>query len=420
MRTQPINTLFSDGDLDDALRAQNQGIPGLVDEVPEGQFLESTDEQLREHFYSKLWIKPLTLHEDRAEMRKEENQIDVSGDRNRSWSRDIAGPRMIPGTRVIITYPYTGDQSLWKLRPNPYTMNFPIGDITPHRGEQAGTLVITIARAHDVDQDQFRQERDAILSHVRNHIQNQHGQLERFNAELSKQIQAAIDARRERLKRHDGLSEILDIPLERRDGAPNIVPIRVEKKITQPLPPPPESGFNPEPGITDELYENILNILRHEGRSFETTPATFAKFDEEELRDIILAHLNGHYKGGATGETFRKLGKTDINIEDEDRAAFVGECKVWRGQKEIVEGVHQLFRYLTWRDCKASLIIFNKDVQGFTKLLKTVSEALSEHPLLVKDLGQQGDGEWRHIFCSQEDEDRHIVLHTFLFNLYAK
>lgn len=420
MRTRSRNTLFTHGDLDDVLRAQTQRIPELVNQVPKDQFLVSTDEQLVQHFISQLSVEPLTLHEDSAEMDQDETQVDVSGDRNRYWSTDFDGPRTIPGTEVTITIPYTGDPQLWNLKPNPCRLRFPIGHITPHRGEQAGALIITITKPHDASQEQFRQERDKTLFDVRDHIRNQCGQVERFNNELPKHIQAAVDARRQRLQQHEELSAILDIPLKRRDGAPPIKPIKVEKKITQPLPPPPKSGFKPEPGITKELYENILNIIRHEGRTFETTPATFAKLEEEELRDIILAHLNGHYQGGATGETFRKSGKTDIRVEDQDRAAFIGECKVWRGPKELLQGMDQLLGYLTWRDCKASLIIFNKNAKGFTKLLETVPEALSKHLLLVKDLGQQGEGEWRHIFRSQEDENRHVTVHTYLFNLYAK
>jgi hypothetical protein len=73
---------------------------------------------------------------------------------------------------------------------------------------------------------------------------------------------------------------------------------------------------------------NILTIIRHDGRTFEATPKTYAVHDEEELRDIIRAHLNGHYKGDATGETFRRAGKTDLRIEAESRTAFVAECKV--------------------------------------------------------------------------------------------
>ena len=74
---------------------------------------------------------------------------------------------------------------------------------------------------------------------------------------------------------------------------------------------------------------------------------------------MVLAQLNGHFKGAATGEAFRGKGKTDIRIEQDDRAAFVGECKNWNGETGATKAIDQLLGYLTWRDGKAALIVFN-------------------------------------------------------------
>ncbi len=54
------------------------------------------------------------------------------------------------------------------------------------------------------------------------------------------------------------------------------------------------------------------------------TARTYYVNTEEELRDHLLATLNTHYDA-ATGETFRKIGKIDIHIEFDNKAAFVGE-----------------------------------------------------------------------------------------------
>lgn len=78
------------------------------------------------------------------------------------------------------------------------------------------------------------------------------------------------------------------------------------------------------------------------------------------LRDHFLLQLNGHYEGGATGETFNASGKTDILIRAENRNVFIAECKFWRGKKAFDEAIDQLLGYLTWRDSKCALIVFNK------------------------------------------------------------
>jgi hypothetical protein len=180
---------------------------------------------------------------------------------------------------------------------------------------------------------------------------------------------------------------------------------------------PPAPNRPAEPGIRDEDYEHILSVIRHEGRSFEATPATFAIHDEEQLRDIILAHLNGHYQGDATGEAFRRSGKTDIRIESENRAAFVAECKVWRGPKELLGAVDQLFGYLTWRDCKAALVIFNKDATSFSALQAKLPEELKKHSGFLSDARAFDVGEWRFRFRASDDPNRIVAVHVFLFNL---
>jgi hypothetical protein len=191
-----------------------------------------------------------------------------------------------------------------------------------------GQIQIDMAQPADQQSERFKAILDEELKGIRFYVQSQRQKLEGFNAGLHSKVLAAVSARRERIQRHEGLKDILGIPLKRKEGVPAIEPVKIVRKLVRPLPPPPKSGYKPEPGITEEDYLHILSVIRHEGRTFETTPKTFAVHDEEELRDILLAHLNAHYQGDAAGEAFRRSGKTDIRIEDNDRAAFVAECKI--------------------------------------------------------------------------------------------
>lgn len=141
--------------------------------------------------------------------------------------------------------------------------------------------------------------------------------------------------------------------------------------------------------------------------------------DEEGLRDILLAHLNGHFEGGATGETFRRKGKTDICIEDKERSAFVAECKVWGGAGEITKAVGQLLSYLTWRDSKAALVVFNKSVAGFSELPERMRQTILGHPFFLKESPANNAGECRFLMRSEEDPGRRVTMHAYLFNLYC-
>ena len=114
--------------------------------------------------------------------------------------------------------------------------------------------------------------------------------------------------------------------------------------------------------------------------------------------------------------------KTDIHITEEGRAAFIGECKVWSGEKELQRGLQQLLSYLTWRHCKTALIVFNKDRAKFIELLEKAAAALrSADKLFLQNISSDSaQGEWRMLFRSPEDDGHEVTVHLFLFNLYVE
>ena len=412
------NLLFYEGDLHGTLDNHIRQISEKVNAITKDQFFASPEEDLVEHIFGEMRIEPITLYEDSMEMEQTETRIDVSGYRDRNPFGD-RGPIYVQGIRVVVSVPFTGDPVLWKLRPNSYQSVFPRADVREPYGETAGHINLEFQQPTDSPPEKIKQDLDNELRSIRFYVDAQRNQVEQFNNMAPDAIRKAVKARRERLKTHDGVADLLGIPLKRRGGAPSVKPIQIKRALVKPLPPPPKSGYKAEPGITDEDYEHILSVIRHEGRTFESTPKTYSVHDEEELRDIILAHLNGHYQGSATGETFRRSGKTDIRIEDQNRAAFVAECKVWRGAKELLAAVDQLLSYLTWRDCKASILVFNKHNAKFTELLEKVPDTMKSHPNFKRDLGQRGDGEWRFVFTSAEDELRQVIVNVSIFNIYV-
>jgi len=97
-----------------------------------------------------------------------------------------------------------------------------------------------------------------------------------------------------------------------------------------------------------------------------------------------------------------------------------GECKIWRGPSELISAVNQLLGYLTWRDCKTAVIIFNKHNAKFSELLRNIPEILSGHPKMKKFIEEVAPGEWKFKFSSEEDDSREIFIHIFIFNLFVK
>lgn len=407
------NLLFNQAILGDALRAQLAAVTKEVDGISKDQFLANSDDQIIDHVYSKMAITPLEIHRDLMNLTEpQESRV--------KRTDPYIGRRYeahVICTSLSITY--TGESDLWKMQPSTSTFNPPRGDYSPQRGnDQTGTLRFKMEFTQgEYTSDAINNEVERNLKTIEEYLGWIKHDIESHNPQLQNEIRRKVAQRRERLGIIQSVSKALNIPIQTREGAPGLAQLPLKQKIIQPL-----SSHNnrpPEYTISNEDYENILKIIRHEGCSYERTPEPFAKHDEEELRDILMSHLNGHYHGLANGEAFRKKGKTDICIEFENRAAFVAECKLWKGEQKLLEAVTQLLGYLTWKDSKTALIVFDKDVAGFTKIQEKIPEVLKQHPSFVRDGKAQNSGEWQMTFRSSDDPDRFVTIHVFLFNLFV-
>jgi hypothetical protein len=166
--------------------------------------------------------------------------------------------------------------------------------------------------------------------------------------------------------------------------------------------------------LDEASYQEILTIIENMTLVMERSPNSFRTLGEEDLRQHYLVQLNGKYKGAATGETFNYVGKTDILIRIDGRNAFIGECKFWRGEKVLLETVDQVLSYLSWRDTKAAVIVFNRTKQ-LTPVLAKVRAALDAHPKKVGQVKIESDTRFRYKFSLPGDEDREVDLTVMVF-----
>jgi len=148
----------------------------------------------------------------------------------------------------------------------------------------------------------------------------------------------------------------------------------------------------------------------------ERNPCSFASLDEEAIRAHFLLQLNGHYEGRASGEMFNASGRTDILIREDNRNVFIAECKFWRGPKAFEEAVNQLLGYLTWRDSKCALLVFNRTRDSSAVRLKMheVMESRSEHR---KTVFLHPGGDSRYILVKESDPGREIAVTTQLYDI---
>ncbi|WP_417353516.1 hypothetical protein [Flavobacterium alkalisoli] len=169
----------------------------------------------------------------------------------------------------------------------------------------------------------------------------------------------------------------------------------------------------------DKIYEQIVDQIFYFGVNLEKSKRVYQNFDEESFRDYFLPYLNSISENfSATGETFNKIGKTDILIQDNNGInIFIGECKLWKGENELKKALDQLFeRYVNWRDEKVALIIFNTKHKDFTKLISKANYALREHKLFKKYLGERQKSSFKYLFMHNEDNEKIVNLELIILN----
>lgn len=169
--------------------------------------------------------------------------------------------------------------------------------------------------------------------------------------------------------------------------------------------------------LSDEKYKEILLAIKNTAMTWECTPNSYRYMGEEDLRNALLASLNGCFPGKANGETFRKNGKTDICIETEDRTAFVAECKIWTGAGDVPGALAQLDSYLTWRDCKTALIYFVTR-KNFLAIINKMQAVLSGQKGL-QNVQALDRNEFVCKMPSSRTPGHMINIRVLLFNLHS-
>jgi hypothetical protein len=171
------------------------------------------------------------------------------------------------------------------------------------------------------------------------------------------------------------------------------------------------------PALSHSDYEEILRIMKNMALVMERSPRAFADMEEEMLRWHFLVQLNGAYEGQATGETFNFKGKTDVLIRVDDRNVFIAECKFWKGEKAFLETIDQLVvKYLSWRDTKAAVIVFNRNA-NFSGVLAKIQEIVPNHPNYKRQVGRLDESTFRYVFAQPNDPNREITLTVLAFDI---
>lgn len=391
--------LFNTGHLDAGLDEHRAKVSATVRKIDPDRILSVPVEDLVDEVFNEYVVNPIVLDTARrSSPGVQDAPVKVEG-----YDRTIE----VDGSRVELHIPFDGDSELFKMRPNQFTMN-------PPRLEVRGKVLVAAYEGRaPLDPSAARASLDRQVADVEQWIGWQRPSIDRFNVELEDLARKAIETRRAKVLNDHQLESFLDVPVQARPEAANSIatgPRRRRPKPTTAV--KTSSPFAPEPSLSDETFGEIIEVIRSTTQTMQRLPATASAMGEESLRDHILIGLNNQF-GPATGESFNGSGKTDIYIpvEGSDGNVFIAECKIWKGAAGIGKAIDQLLGYLTWRDTKAALVIFQRGGSPSDVWAKTV-DAIRAHASYKRDRGDEGTV---FTLAGTTDETREIhvaVLHV--------
>lgn len=356
-------------------------IKSEVESLSDSDILSQDIQDLTNYFLDKYTLVPIAIFETNIQRTLCETKVKRP---NRFCGNPYENDYFeLDGVRVTFTIPFDGDPDLFYVKPSTFMLaTFSASNFMAPKCDNCGSFTLSLEftkeellEKGEAAMSDFLQKRfENRFSDYRKMISYVNNDVESYNDGLRSIVSKLLEKRRGRADSLSAISKALQIPLTVSSNAPNIKPIELKRVVRKPPSMPKASPMVLEPYIDDSDYDNINNIIRTSCVSMEKTARSFAALTEEELRDMLLATLNSHYKRTATGETFRRSGKTDILIEFENNAAFIGECKIWHGEKKLDDAVHQVVSYSTWRDVKVSVIIFNKGNKSFKDILSKIND----------------------------------------------
>lgn len=403
---------FRDLDLSQVIANQWAAVNKKIDSLSNEVIMANDLDVLAENIYQEFFIEPVTIFdEDFSKRSVKQGKIKKAVD---PFFRSYSSREYVEVDGVITTFffPYTGESDLFKCRASTFSMGgYP--EITVDKKTVSFRIERTLSEMKQANaKENLLGSLEGSLKEIRNGLSYANNDVAGFNKSLKQQALKWLEEKKKNVEVFFNVATMLEVPIEKKAYAETHIPL--QRNITPVSKRYESSNYY---GISDSDYRDILSSIKHTASTYERTPSSYKSLHEEDLRNTLLAALNATYKGDATGETFRKNGKTDICIERENRAAFVAECKMWTGQKEVAKAIEQLDSYLTWRDCKTALIYFVRR-KDFMKTLEAAEASLKSFEGM-KNVTPLDKNEYECLFLSKANPGQQIRMRVMLFNLYC-
>lgn len=378
---------------------------GLSAEVDNLEITDSSDiNGLIDRLKNKFTIHPLSILEP-----KPSQPIEKLVMKKNHWG-ELYEQKVF---EISITIPFEGNKQLFDCHPS--TSKIIFLDESVHISQ---TFISAKVILEDLDHEKYQKAIDKIISDLSANVPQVNFEISPWNNMLEPHVRQLVENRKNIVAKK---FEFMDkIGLKVNPQSDNIIPSPITRKNI----PTPVSEITHNikkeqvPTLQEEVYRDIKEVLYNVGQAMERKPSLYLNKREEDLRDIFLLFLETRYESASgVGEAFNKKGKTDILLKyaKDGSNLFVAECKFWKGQKKLFEGIDQLLGYLTHRDSKTALMIF-VDQKEFISVKQTLKIEITKHSNYIRHISDTYHSSFRYEFYLPSDSKKMIQIEMMLFH----
>lgn len=315
---------------------------------------------------------------------------------------------------ITVTIPFEGNYNLFSCIPSRSTIVYLEDNVVIGQSNIKATITLT-----QFDENAYFSQVNKIISTVSTNLPTIHAEIKPWNDRLENLIQQALESRKGIVSKKFDFMEKIGLKVN-----PNSTEYLVPPTITKKAIPTPATETSKTvakekvPILQEEVYRDIGEVLYNVGKAIERKPSLYKDKYEEDLRDIFLLFLETRYEAATgVGEAFNKKGKTDILLKyaKDGTNLFVAECKYWKGQKKLTEGIDQLLGYLTHRDTKTALIFF-VDQKEMTSVVSTIKTKISSHKNYSRHIKDTYEHSINYEFTLPDDVNKKIQVEVMLFH----
>ena len=419
-----FNTTF----VDNYVNVAKQKVLSYVKQMSEDEFLKYDDDTLVNYFFNKINFVPLELCNVENPNITIDKKIDTERERNGWYDLGVPNQREfyeVDVENLYFTYNIvlSGNTELAYLRPLQYVGIDPETyknlKIIHKQDENIDILQVNIKiPINSVNEETIQSKMNQLyhnnLKLFMHNLQNVNQEILKYSNSMKSYIKDLVQGRRANYNKYSKICEQFNVSLKSNELIKFAQPLKLHKKDNS-LPNLP-TNQNVSYVISDKDIFDINNLIYCYCSTMERMPYTYINNGEEDIRNTILAALNTQYSN-ATGETFSNKGKTDLFIGIYGKSAYIAECKIWKGKKVFFEAIKQLLGYVTYKECKGTLIFFNKTNKNFNALLQEIPEIIKNHEKFV-DIKKIDEN--RFDFTVKKDDGTLFPILLMIFNFYCE